>query len=134
MTIQEIIEMWNGCCSDGGSGGGSSDLSTAKVTLNLTADDDTPFVGEEANTLFNFGTSEYMALELSAIDHVLEIVMYNGEARITQINGIAEGHVLYGNIADDPICTGGVEYNDLGYFVVTGDGTITATMSAGGPK
>lgn len=30
MTIQEIIEMWNGCC-DGG--GGDSNFSTATVTL-----------------------------------------------------------------------------------------------------
>lgn len=37
MTIQEIIEMWNGCCSDGESGGGG--MKTAHVTVTCTNPD-----------------------------------------------------------------------------------------------
>lgn len=135
MTIQEIIEAWNGCCSDGEGGGGSSDLSIAKVTLNLTADDDTPFVGEKVDTAFYLGTSEYRSSNVPAVDHVAEIVMHSNEAEIYYTFGVSEEEILYGNLVDEPVCTGGVEYIDSGIFVVTGDGTITATVSSGGgPK
>lgn len=33
MTIQEIIEMWTGCCSDGEGGGGGGDFKTLTMTV-----------------------------------------------------------------------------------------------------
>lgn len=123
------LEGWNGCVCSGG--GGSSDLSTASVTLNLTADDDTSFIGEGVDTTFNFGASEYQSNLSDLLDHVAEIVMYNGEARINAIYGFIGEDSGYYKIVGVPVCTGGVEYvPDEEYFVVTGDGTITATLSA----
>lgn len=121
-------------CSCSG-GGGGSEASTAKVTLNLTADDDTPFIAEKVYASFGFGTAEYCAY-VSAVDHVAEIVTYNEDAHIYEILGRVGEHNIYSGIVGDPVCTGGVEYiSDGEYFVVTGDGTITVTLSAGGdPK
>lgn len=125
MTIQEIIEMWNGCCSDGESGGGGGDFKTAKVTI--VPKESTDLFGlqscydetEEYNTsvfqfefegniVYSFGASRMgTALETTLIYSGDSVDITPGTNKVTGVSGDA------------------VYNSETNRITITGDCTIT---------
>lgn len=102
----------------GGGGGGSSDFSTAEVTLINSSERDSYYsisflsVDSENGCYFEF--IRYVTTELT-----LTVPLYKGKAKISfSIDLITE---------DEPITTGGVSIDeDYDYIIITGDGTFSA--------
>ena len=115
-------------------GGGSSDFSTAEVTLNLTLADGTTISSERITDVYlNYPDEDfgYSANTLEATNHKDSVILYNNNAIIGGLSVINTEHNRYSVIEGTPTTTGGVTYNtDEGIFYVTGDGTITAELSA----
>ena len=121
---------------DFGGGGGSSDFSTAEVTLNLTPPSGVSFVKEFVSAGISFpdeffdndGKGYYLA-SIMAVNHKATILMYNGVGYIefASANDAEDNSYL----ALSPSVTGDISWDenvgDCGAFVVTGDGTITAS-------
>lgn len=117
MTIQEIIEAWNGCCADGGSGGGG-EIPTATVTFINSASGYVYYV-YPVNLVDGVITQSEVRVETS-----VDLQMPLGE------NGtfIPLGENIDSDTA--PVLTGDIEAvldidESLIGFKVTGDGTIT---------
>ncbi len=117
--------------------GGSSDFSTATITLNLTiTNPDATIASEElVNPGIPYPSAEnyyYLQGGIEATNHEVDILLYQGVG-FTEISASDEDSVPYSSIVGTPTCTGGVTYveeSEWPYFEVTGDGTITATLDA----
>lgn len=108
-------------------GGGGGDLSTAKVTLNLTMPEGKTL--EEATV--NVGIGVYSADGMSVEDGKIEVWMISGYTTyITSVNGTDLDFGFYILDTSSPItATGGVSWDsDNERFTVTGDGTISASL------
>ena len=122
--------------SGGGGGGGSSDFSTAQVTLNLTPPEGVEITSVRANLNFEYGGYWYTAYDCVATDNILSVLTHLNNANIllsTIEASDAEGTVYFID-TDSPInASGGITYDaEEEYFIITGDGTITATLIEGG--
>lgn len=96
----------------GGSGGGSSDFSTAKVTI-IGHNDARGFLPPSFPYVADNNTSVTMGVQ-EENSHIYTVVLYKGSAW-----GVVRG-------ADTIAMTGGVELSqDEEHLTVTGDGTLT---------
>lgn len=115
-----------------GGGGSSSDFSTAEVTLNFTVENAT-LVETSLETLRIDYPSEdfnYVAHHIPSINNKCPVLLYQGFATAEGVQAIDSNEVYYESIVGTPVTTGGVSWNaDLSCFEITGDGTITATLS-----
>lgn len=119
----------------GGSGGGGGDFSTANITLNLTPPEGvtlTQYAVSKATIDFPhiedwYGySSEDIVVENS---NVVAVLTYQNQAAIRSGVWGSDGDIIY-SMSGDPVCTGGVSYDaENNLFIVTGDGTITATVA-----
>ena len=128
MTIQEIIEAWNGC-GDGTEGGGegSGDLSIAEVTISV--------VSGGAHRFYSG-----MPVLLEAADGAPATVAYTifdqipeGESRTFRVP-LYKGGCMWQKPyeAIDVAVSGNIEIiNDTMYYI-TGDGTITFSAKQSG--
>lgn len=119
MNLEDVLAGWNGCvCSGGeGGGGGSSDFSTAQVTLICNASDEV-FIhiayALEANPPFTLNprTDAYMT-------------MYNGE-EFTKTAVLYKGYCGCSFDGTSALSgEGDVIINNSQYAEITGDCTIT---------
>ena len=115
-------------------GGGSSDFSTAEVTVNLTLDDSTTIASAFVNDVFlnfpdeNFG---YVGESLQVTNNKVVVILYNNYAEIGGLSASNTSDNYYVLGENVPTASGGVAFDsELGVFIVTGDGTITAVLSA----
>ena len=115
-------------------GGGSSDFSIAEVTLNYTLADSTIISSERIKDVYldypdeDFG---YSAETLVATNHKVSVILYNNKATIAGLSAINTNNNRYVLGESEPTATGGISFDSVeGIFVVTGDGTITAVLSA----
>lgn len=125
---------------ESGGGGGSSDFSTAKVTINVNPPDGVE-LSPDMTVYAIFGyprEDEAYSVYLSINNHEdSNIVLYKGTGYIKSLE-VMDTKYSYYQIKGTPVTTGGVAYEEHGgdaHFVVTGDGTISCDVEKGqGPK
>lgn len=113
-------------------GGGSSDFSTAEVTLNLTVENATLVETSLETLLINYPNEDfsYVCGHNPSIDNKCSVLLYQGYATAEGVLAIDNNEHDYSSIVGTPVTTGGVSWDaDRRFFEITGDGTITATLS-----
>ena len=113
-------------------GGGSSDFSTATITLNLTPPQGVTIDSEGIdNARIEYPSDNFSyASFIPAVNHVASILMYQGKATFIAVVGESptDDYELDNETAT---LSGDIEYNDEDEcYVVTGDCAITGTMVA----
>lgn len=123
-----------------GGGGESLNFSTAEVTLNLTPPERITFNKETISTAINYPSTVYeddyySNSYLDATNHKATILLYNG---IGYIDGMecrdAENNywpILSSATVSGDIASWDANLGEGGAFVVTGNGTITASEWVG---
>ena len=110
MTIQEIIEMWNGCCDAEGGGGG--DFTTAQVTIVMgsqnTEGGSVPMVAINQSDEIS-----YVSMDATN-PGTFQAVLYKGKQVLD--NGLQSIESVSGNITYD---------DEDEIYIITGDCTIT---------
>lgn len=127
ITAQKMNNIEQGIANAGG--GGSSDFSTAEVTISVVGDSwiGAKF-GDEIPYPAGQGTLPFSGLYMvSSSSPVVSVLTYQNEATIYNMNiyDSSGTSVLSGTYST----TGGITYDDENkVFVLTGDGTITLTV------
>ena len=98
-------------------GGGSSDFSTAEVTITKNTENSIflsiPVVNDSSQTFLNSFASIGSNESYSCI-----VALYKGKAQ------------CFTDEMSYPVCTGGIENAGHGVFIITGNGTITNNATA----
>lgn len=119
----------------GGGGGGSSDFSTAEVTLNLTLEGggDRTIVETSMEVLsvdYPDENFSYACSHLPSLNDICQVLMYRGIGYAESVGATDNLDETWERIVGTPVTSGGVNWNsELQQFEITGDGTITATLS-----
>lgn len=131
-TYEEKGEMYNKVTVNVEGGGGSSDFSTAEVTLNLTVENATLVETSLETATINYPNEDfsYHATHIPSINNKCPVLLYQGFATAEGVQAVDGNEVYYSSIVGTPVTTGGVSWNaDIRVFEITGDGTITATLT-----
>lgn len=118
--------------TDIGSGGGSSDITMATVTLNITPPEGVTIVEEGLHANFIFDDVKYAAEYIKADNHVLTILINTKEDEPAIVQNLVciddndNEYIVFSNIQTSSNIT---YLSDQGTFIVEGDGTITADIS-----
>lgn len=121
----------------GGGGGGSSDFDTARVTFNFTAPAGytIDFIGFTAD--FELDDSSLYSNQGDTTSNYVDVLTYKGTAMMTYGSIFAatlEETDLFIDL-DTMAVAGSISYDsDNSMFIITGNGTITATLSDEPPK
>lgn len=114
-------------------GGGASDLEWFEITLNLTPPENVTLAGTALMNAsidypesFTDGDTSYMCSP-KAVNNVVKIIAYEGVAYFLNIEGIDSEYNTYIVKPETLVITGDITEED-GYYKVTGNGTITATL------
>lgn len=113
-------------------GGGSSDFSTADVTLNLTVEGETlvETALDNAKIAFPSEDFEYKCAYLPSVDNKCTVLLYKGSSEIFGLVALDSNNLDHATIVGEPVTTGNVVWNSEDQsFIVTGNGTITATLT-----
>ena len=112
-----------------GGGGGSSDLSTAEVTLNLTPPEGVTLIDEYImSPVIVIDENPYTGQSITVTDHKANIPLVNNEARFMTAGGEDSNGDIYAIDTVTEMSSNITYDSDLGEYVVTGDGSITATL------
>lgn len=128
----DSLEYWLNQIAENG-GGGSSDFSTATVTLNLTLPDGDTFSEGSVRSGFLDQDLQYVYVE-SVATNTATFILYKGECFLTTSTFYGVSGNNYDLPApEDVTLSGGVTYDaEHAVYVVTSDGTLTATLVSGG--
>lgn len=110
--------------------GGSSDFSTAEVTLNLTVEGETVVTTALDNVYIAYPSDEhgYVCAYQPSENNKCKVLLYKGTCDVLGLLATDSNEQEYGTIVGTPVTTGGVRWVVEGNFEITGDGTITATL------
>ena len=110
-------------------GGGSSDFSTAEVTLNLTPPEGVTIVEEGVSSYITYPSDEYLyeCSYFMPTNNKVNILLYNGVGHIgPDIHGYDSEDTGYDIDISTITVSGDIEVTED--FVVTGNGTISGTL------
>ena len=118
-AIDQIAEHASG-------GGGSSDFSTATVTLNLTYPEGVVADIARINTYFDISQASVYGGNIYTDSDNVEVVLYQNKCSVYEIKGSA-GNTDYA--AENITVSGSVVFDaEAGAYIVTGDCTFSANM------
>lgn len=135
ITPDDSLEYWLNQIAENGGGGGSSDFSTATVTLNLTMPTGVSNEGTTVTSEISVDAFAYTgSINANSTNTSAEILLYKGSANITSVEAVGSDSQPYviSNLSA-AVLSGNITYDlEQGVLLVTGDCSITATLESGG--